>query len=292
MVLLPLGEDQHWHLWRAALRCAPRRGQRSLGRGLKEAEQGLIALQLRPAPGQGGGTKPAQGQDFCGAKPSLGAEFRLPIAVWRPDEGPREAQPSPLPPILVYFGSLKEQSTQEGLAGGPGLGCLSALVCVPQGVERIDLPGLRSLRTARRLEPGMVLTIEPGIYFIDHLLDQALRDPAHSCFINSEVLQRFRGFGGVSLLVLAVHLSVPAALARAAVRPGRAAGPGGSHDLRAPSCSRCARRGPHLSTLPRAHFPLEASIPTEPSAAVEASRGLSSAQGECSGGAALFSELL
>ncbi|KAM4638294.1 xaa-Pro dipeptidase isoform 1-T1 [Amazona ochrocephala] len=69
----------------------------------------------------------------------------------------------------------------------------------PEGVERIDLPGLRSLRTARSLEQGMVLTIEPGIYFIDHLLDQALRDPAQSCYINNDVLQRFRGFGGVRI---------------------------------------------------------------------------------------------
>lgn len=82
-----------------------------------------------------------------------------------------------------------------------------------QGVERIDLPGLRSLRTARNLEQGMVLTIEPGIYFINHLLDQALRDPAQSCFINNDVLQRFRGFGGVSnvqldgfLFVFAMYL--------------------------------------------------------------------------------------
>uniref|UniRef100_A0A8V1A9B7 Xaa-Pro dipeptidase n=1 Tax=Gallus gallus TaxID=9031 RepID=A0A8V1A9B7_CHICK len=69
----------------------------------------------------------------------------------------------------------------------------------PEGVERIDLPGLRSLRTARNLEQGMVLTIEPGIYFINHLLDQALRDPTQSCFINNDVLQRFRGFGGVRI---------------------------------------------------------------------------------------------
>ena len=68
----------------------------------------------------------------------------------------------------------------------------------PQGVDRIDEPGLRRLRTARHLEPRMVLTVEPGIYFIDHLLDEALADPARACFFNREVLQRFRGFGGVS----------------------------------------------------------------------------------------------
>uniref|UniRef100_A0A8D1P3X6 Xaa-Pro dipeptidase n=1 Tax=Sus scrofa TaxID=9823 RepID=A0A8D1P3X6_PIG len=69
----------------------------------------------------------------------------------------------------------------------------------PEGVERIDEPGLRSLRTARHLQAGMVLTVEPGIYFIDHLLDEALADPARACFFNREVLQRFRGFGGVRI---------------------------------------------------------------------------------------------
>uniref|UniRef100_A0A2R8ME09 Xaa-Pro dipeptidase n=1 Tax=Callithrix jacchus TaxID=9483 RepID=A0A2R8ME09_CALJA len=69
----------------------------------------------------------------------------------------------------------------------------------PEGVERIDEPGLRSLRTTRHLQPSMVLTVEPGIYFIDHLLDEALADPARACFFNREVLQRFRGFGGVRI---------------------------------------------------------------------------------------------
>ncbi|KAM3665229.1 xaa-Pro dipeptidase isoform X3 [Ammospiza nelsoni] len=69
----------------------------------------------------------------------------------------------------------------------------------PEGVERAEEPGLCSLRTARRLQPGMVLTVEPGIYFIQPLLEQALHDPARACFINRDVLQRFRAFGGVRI---------------------------------------------------------------------------------------------
>ena len=38
-----------------------------------------------------------------------------------------------------------------------------------QGVERIDEPGLRSLRTARKLKEGMCITVEPGIYFVEHV---------------------------------------------------------------------------------------------------------------------------
>ena len=36
-----------------------------------------------------------------------------------------------------------------------------------QGVVRPEGAGLRSLRTARDLIQGMVITIEPGCYFID-----------------------------------------------------------------------------------------------------------------------------
>ncbi|CAD5228347.1 unnamed protein product [Bursaphelenchus xylophilus] len=61
------------------------------------------------------------------------------------------------------------------------------------------LNGLKSLRTTRTLKERMVITIEPGIYFIDTLLDEALTNPEISHFFNKEVLKQYRGFGGVRI---------------------------------------------------------------------------------------------
>ncbi|CAG9583285.1 unnamed protein product [Danaus chrysippus] len=58
---------------------------------------------------------------------------------------------------------------------------------------------LGRLRTARVLESGMVLTIEPGCYFIPKLLAAAKRSPKVSQFFDWDVMERFRGFGGVRI---------------------------------------------------------------------------------------------
>lgn len=65
--------------------------------------------------------------------------------------------------------------------------------------SRPTQPGIRKLRTARVMEEGMVMTVEPGLYFIDALLDGALADETQSKFIDASVLSRFRNFGGVRL---------------------------------------------------------------------------------------------
>jgi len=56
--------------------------------------------------------------------------------------------------------------------------------------------GLKSLRLGRALEPGFVLTVEPGIYFIPELIDRWQAEKKFTEFINYDKLVPFRNFGG------------------------------------------------------------------------------------------------
>lgn len=57
--------------------------------------------------------------------------------------------------------------------------------------------GRKSLRLARRLEPGFVHTIEPGIYFIPELIDKWRGEGQFTDFINYNEFDKWRDFGGV-----------------------------------------------------------------------------------------------
>jgi len=57
--------------------------------------------------------------------------------------------------------------------------------------------GLKSLRLGRKLEPGFVFTIEPGIYFIPELIDQWKANRHNIEFINYEKVEPYRNFGGL-----------------------------------------------------------------------------------------------
>ena len=49
------------------------------------------------------------------------------------------------------------------------------------------------------LQNGNFITVEPGIYFVDFLLDEAESSPILSKYINKEELEKYRGFGGVRI---------------------------------------------------------------------------------------------
>ncbi|MEG0455941.1 MAG: M24B family metallopeptidase, partial [Bacteroides sp.] len=57
--------------------------------------------------------------------------------------------------------------------------------------------GRKSLRLGMPLEPGFVLTIEPGIYFIPELIDLWKGQNKFTDFINYEKLETYRTFGGI-----------------------------------------------------------------------------------------------
>ncbi|WP_421918520.1 aminopeptidase P family protein [Marinifilum sp.] len=57
--------------------------------------------------------------------------------------------------------------------------------------------GLKSLRLGRELEPGFVLTIEPGIYFIPELIDMWKAENRFADFINYDKVEQYKDFGGL-----------------------------------------------------------------------------------------------
>ncbi len=65
------------------------------------------------------------------------------------------------------------------------------------GVPKSTQFGIKSLRLARPLEPGFVLTIEPGIYFIPTLIDMWKAERKFADFINYGEVEKWRDFGGI-----------------------------------------------------------------------------------------------
>ena len=59
--------------------------------------------------------------------------------------------------------------------------------------------GTNCLRMGRRLEPGFVLTDEPGIYFIPHLIDLWRKEQHCAEFLNFDKLEEYKDFGGIRI---------------------------------------------------------------------------------------------
>jgi Xaa-Pro aminopeptidase len=76
---------------------------------------------------------------------------------------------------------------------------LGDIVGYPNGQERSKQFGRNFLRLVRSLEPGHVLTVEPGIYFIPALIDKWEGERRHTDFICYVRLKLFRNFGGIRI---------------------------------------------------------------------------------------------
>jgi len=66
-------------------------------------------------------------------------------------------------------------------------------------IKRSDQFGLAYLRFAKKLEPGFVLTVEPGIYFMPELIDQWKSQQKFTEFINYDKVEKTIGLGGIRI---------------------------------------------------------------------------------------------
>ena len=65
--------------------------------------------------------------------------------------------------------------------------------------KRSDQFGLAYLRLAKELQPGYVVTVEPGIYFIPALIDKWKGEKKFTQFIDYEKIEEYRDFGGIRI---------------------------------------------------------------------------------------------
>jgi Xaa-Pro aminopeptidase len=65
-----------------------------------------------------------------------------------------------------------------------------------EGEARSTKFGLKSLRMAKALKPGMVMTVEPGIYFIPGLIARWKAEGTHQAFIDYKATEAWSKLGG------------------------------------------------------------------------------------------------
>jgi len=115
--------------------------------------------------------------------------------------------------ILRDFGVLSmspESAVETGVSAtffphglGHGIGLqvhdVAGFAADDRGGDKLPTPdGHPHLRLTRTLAPGMVVTIEPGVYFIDMLLEQ-LRAGPHADAVDWARVDAFRPYGGIRI---------------------------------------------------------------------------------------------
>lgn len=66
-------------------------------------------------------------------------------------------------------------------------------------IKRSEQFGTAYLRLAKKLQPGYVLTVEPGIYFIPALIDQWKKSKKFKEYINYDKVDSYKDFGGIRI---------------------------------------------------------------------------------------------
>jgi len=59
--------------------------------------------------------------------------------------------------------------------------------------------GWRSLRLGKALEPGFVITVEPGLYFIPELIDRWRAERKNTQFVDYDAVEKYKDFGGIRI---------------------------------------------------------------------------------------------
>ena len=73
------------------------------------------------------------------------------------------------------------------------------LVGYDEEIQRSSLFGFSGLRFGKRVQPGNVLTNEPGCYFIPELIEKWQKEKKFEQFINYDKVNEYIGFGGIRL---------------------------------------------------------------------------------------------
>ena len=118
---------------------------------------------------------------------------------------------------LIELGLMKGDAAEAAIAGAHalffqcGLGHMMGMdvhdmeglgenyVGYTDTITRDPRFGFRSLRLGKQLEPGHVITVEPGIYFIPELIDRWKSENKLAQFINYDKVEEYKDFGGVRL---------------------------------------------------------------------------------------------
>jgi len=141
-------------------------------------------------------------QQKMGAQVRAGADYRqlhldahLALAAILKDFGVIK-----IPPEDALASGVSSAFFPHGLGHGIGLQVHDvAGFAASDAGGTIDKPdGHPYLRLTRVLEPGMVVTIEPGIYFIDMLLEK-LRHDGHADAVDWSRVDAFRPYGGIRI---------------------------------------------------------------------------------------------